>query len=87
MPFGYFFSIMIVIFVLMFVIYLLKSAPKAIFTILGNIVLGILCLWLINKFSLFGLYIPINWATILLVGIFGLGGVVLLVILKLLGIM
>ena len=49
-----------------------------------NAVIGLVILWLINLTGL--IYLPINIITCLLVGIFGVPGVILLIILVLVGI-
>ena len=60
---------------------------RKLITLVLNIVLGIIVLWLVNTFGgPVGIYIPINILTALLVGLGGLPGVILLIILSLVGI-
>ena len=52
-----------------------------------NIILGLIVLWLINKFGgSLGIAIPINFITALVVGILGVPGVIILLLLNLIGI-
>lgn len=60
---------------------------KRIIELVINILLGIVVLWLINKFGgSLGISIPINIITGLVVGILGLPGVIILLLLNLIGI-
>lgn len=56
---------------------------KVLFKLIINLVLGALLLVLVNIFGAgFGLHIPFNAVTALVSGIFGLPGVILLIILQ-----
>ena len=60
---------------------------KRIVELIINVLLGILVLWLINKFGgSLGISIPINIVTGLVVGLLGLPGVIILLLLNLIGI-
>lgn len=60
---------------------------KRIIELIINILLGIIVLWLINKFGgSLGISIPVNIITALVVGILGLPGVIILLLLNLIGI-
>lgn len=60
---------------------------KRIIELVINILLGIVVLWLINKFGgSLGISIPINIITGLVVGVLGLPGVIILLLLNLIGI-
>ncbi len=57
---------------------------KKLLSLIVNAIVGLIVLWLINLTGLITL--PINIITCLLVGVFGLPGVILLILLVLLGI-
>ena len=57
---------------------------RKLLSLIVNAIVGLLVLWLINLTGLITL--PINIITCLLVGVFGLPGVILLILLVLLGI-
>lgn len=60
---------------------------KRIIELIINVVLGIIVLWLINKFGgSLGINIPVNIITGLVVGVLGLPGVIILLLLNLIGI-
>ncbi len=60
---------------------------KRIIELIINVILGIIVLWLINKFGApAGINIPINIITGLVVGVLGLPGVIILLLLNLIGI-
>ena len=60
---------------------------KRLIELIINILLGVVVLWLINKFGgSLGIAIPINFITALVVGILGLPGVIILLLLNLIGI-
>jgi inhibitor of the pro-sigma K processing machinery len=60
---------------------------KRIVELIINVLLGILVLWIINKFGgSLGINIPVNIITGLVVGILGLPGVIILLLLNLIGI-
>ena len=48
-----------------------------------NSIIGIIVFWLLNQF--FGLGIPINWLTILIVALAGIPGVILVLLMHFLG--
>jgi hypothetical protein len=48
-----------------------------------NSIIGIIAFWLLNQF--FGLGIPINWLSILVVALAGIPGVILVVLIHFLG--
>ena len=64
--------------------FLLHLDGKKLIGLVLNAVIGLIILWLINLTGL--IYLPINIITCLLVGIFGVPGVILLIILVLVGI-
>lgn len=64
--------------------FLLHLDGKKLIGLIVNAIVGLIVLWLINLTGLIAL--PINIITCLLVGIFGLPGVILLVLLVLAGI-
>ena len=60
---------------------------KRIIELVINVLLGIIVLWLINKFGgSLGISIPVNIITGLVVGVLGLPGVIILLFLNLIGI-
>jgi inhibitor of the pro-sigma K processing machinery len=60
---------------------------KRLIELIINIVIGLVVLWLINKFGgSLGIAIPINFITALIVGILGVPGVIILILLNLIGI-
>lgn len=65
--------------------FVFKISAKTITTLIVNALVGLLVIWLINFVGLVS--IPLNLITCLIVGIFGLPGVIVLVVLCLLGIM
>lgn len=65
--------------------YVLKLNTRKVIGLLVNCLLGALILWLINWLPI-GLNIPLNWITILVTGVFGVVGVLVLVVLALCGI-
>ena len=79
--------ILIAIIVLLVAKFILNLNIKRIIELAINIVLGIIILWLLNKFGgSLGIAIPINIITALVVGILGIPGVIILVLLNLIGI-
>ena len=61
--------------------------PRVVFKVMIHILGGIVGLWLCNfLLSVFGLEVPINFFTILLVGLLGLPGVLALSVLQFMGI-
>ena len=84
---SYLTMILVAIIVLMVAKFVLNLNLRRIIELAINIVLGILILWLLNKFgSGLGISIPINVITALVVGILGIPGVIILVLLNLIGI-
>ena len=75
--------------VILIVKFLFKLDIKMIIKMIINAALGFLLLYLINRFGLLNFIgvtsIPINWITILLVGVFGFLGLILLVLLSFAG--
>jgi len=60
---------------------------KRIIELIINVLLGIIVLWLINRFGgSLGINIPVNIITGLVVGVLGLPGVIILLLLNLIGI-
>ena len=83
----YLYIIIIGLVVLAIAKFLLNLKIRKLFTLVLNIVLGIIVLWLVNTFgSSIGIYVPINIITILVVGLGGLPGVILLIVLSLTGV-
>ena len=83
----YLYIIIIGLVVLAIAKFLLNFKIRKLLTLVLNIVLGIIVLWLVNTFgSSVGIYIPINIITILVVGLGGLPGVILLIVFSIVGI-
>ena len=79
--------IIIAIVVLLLAKFVLNLNIKRIIELIINILLGIVVLWLINRFGgSLGISIPINLITALVVGVLGLPGVIILLLLNLIGI-
>lgn len=73
--------------VLLLAKFVLRVNTKRLVELIINILLGIVVLWLINKFGgSLGIAIPINIITALVIGILGLPGVIILLLLNLIGI-
>lgn len=67
--------------------FLLKVNTKSLISLLINILLGIVVIWLVNMFGgSLGIAIPLNFITALVVGILGLPGVIILILLNLIGV-
>lgn len=64
--------------------FLFRLNGRKLIGLIINAIIGLVILWLINLTGL--IYLPINIITCLLVGIFGVPGVILLIILVLVGI-
>lgn len=64
--------------------FLLHLNLKKILTLIFNAIIGFIILWLINYTGIIN--IPINIVTSLIVGAFGIPGVIIVVLLKLIGI-
>ncbi len=84
----YLYIILVAIILLLVLKYIFNISLKTIGELALNIVIGILVLWLINKFggSIGIPNIPINFITALVVGILGLPGVIILILLFYFGI-
>ena len=73
--------------VLLLAKFVLRINTRRIIELIINILLGIIVIWLVNKFgSSLGTPIPLNFITALVVGILGLPGVIILILLNLIGI-
>ena len=84
----YLYVILVAAVVLLILKYVFNISYKTIGELILNVLLGILILWLVNKFggSIGIPNIPINFLTELAVGIFGLPGVIVLILLYYFGI-
>ncbi len=79
--------ILIAIIVLLLAKFIFRVNARRLIELIVNIILGLIVLWLINKFGgSLGIAIPINFITALVVGILGVPGVIILVLLNLIGI-
>ena len=84
---SYLTMILIAIIVLLLDKFVLKVNTKRLIELIINILLGIVVIWLINKFGgSLGISIPLNFITALVVGVLGIPGVIILVLLNLIGI-
>lgn len=84
---NYLTIILTAIVVLLLAKFVFHVSLKRIIELVINILLGIVVLWLINKFGgSLGISIPINIITGLVVGVLGLPGVIILLLLNLIGI-
>jgi inhibitor of the pro-sigma K processing machinery len=84
---NYLTIILTAIIVLLLAKFVFHVSLKRIIELVINILLGIVVLWLINKFGgSLGISIPINIITGLVVGVLGLPGVIILLLLNLIGI-
>lgn len=84
---SYLTMILVAIIVLLVAKFILNLNIRRIIELAINIVLGIIVLWLLNKFGgSLGISIPINVITAIVVGILGIPGVIILVLLNLIGI-
>lgn len=84
---SYLTMILVAIIVLLLAKFVLKVNTKRLIELIINILLGIVVIWLINKFgSSLGISIPLNFITALVVGVLGIPGVIILVLLNLIGI-
>ena len=84
---NYLTMILVAVIVLLIAKFVLNVNLKRLIELIINIVLGIVILWLLNKFGgSLGIAIPINIITALVVGILGVPGVIILVLLNLIGI-
>ncbi|MBR3569965.1 MAG: pro-sigmaK processing inhibitor BofA family protein [Oscillibacter sp.] len=76
-------SAAIAIFLLVALARIFTAPLRLILTLAVNTVSGLIALWLVNLFApVTGLYIGLNVVNGLIVGVFGLPGLVLLVLLK-----
>ena len=84
---NYLTMVLVAVIVLLVAKFILNLNIKNIVELAINIVLGILVLWLLNKFGgSLGISVPINVITAIVVGILGIPGVIILVLLNLIGI-
>lgn len=65
--------------VLLIAKFVFKVGGKAIIGFLVNALVGAIVIWVLN---LFGLGLPLTWLTSVLVGCFGIFGVIIVVVLK-----
>lgn len=79
----YLYIILVAALLLVVLKYVFNVSLKTLGELLLNIVIGLLVLWLVNKFGgAIGIpNVPINFITALIVGIFGLPGVIVLILL------
>ena len=79
---NYLTIVLVALVVLLLAKFVLHVDMKRLIELIINILLGILIMWLINKFGgSLGISIPINFITALVVGILGVPGVIILVLL------
>ncbi|MBR7042453.1 MAG: pro-sigmaK processing inhibitor BofA family protein [Bacilli bacterium] len=84
---NYLTMVLVAVIVLLLAKFVLNLNLRRIIELAINIVLGILVLWLLNKFGgSLGISIPINVITAIVVGVLGIPGVIILVLLNLIGI-
>ncbi len=84
---NYLTMIITAIVVLLIAKFLLHVNVRRLIELIINIILGIVILWLLNRFGgSLGISIPINIITALVVGILGVPGVIILLLLNLIGI-
>ncbi len=79
----YLYIILVAALLLVVLKYVFNVSLKTLGELLLNIVIGLIVLWLVNKFGgAIGIpNIPINLLTALIVGVFGLPGVIVLILL------
>jgi inhibitor of the pro-sigma K processing machinery len=84
----YLYVILVAAVLLLVLKYVFNVSYKTLGELVLNVLLGILILWLVNKFggSIGIPNIPINVITALVVGIFGLPGVIVLILLYYFGV-
>lgn len=76
-------SAVVAIFLLVALARIFTAPLRLILTLAVNTVSGLIALWLVNLFApVTGLYIGLNVVNGLIVGVFGLPGLVLLILLK-----
>ncbi len=80
---NYLYIILVAALLLVVLKYVFNVSLKTLGELLLNIVIGLIVLWLVNKFGgAIGIpNIPINLLTALIVGVFGLPGVIVLILL------
>ena len=84
---NYLTMIITAIVVLLIAKFLLHVNVRRLIELIINIILGLVILWLLNRFGgSLGISIPINIITALVVGILGVPGVIILLLLNLIGI-
>lgn len=68
---------------ILIMIKILTSPIKLVFKLLANAVSGYILLWFVNLLgSVVGLAIPYTWITVLVSGVFGMPGVVVLLLFR-----
>lgn len=84
----YLYIILVAVVLMLVLKYVFNVSYKTLGELVLNVLIGLLILWLVNKFggSIGIPNIPINFLTALVVGIFGLPGVIVLVLLYYFGI-
>ena len=84
----YLYVVLVAAILLLVLKYVFNVSYKTLGELVLNVLLGILILWLVNKFGTsIGIpNIPINVITALVVGIFGLPGVIVLILLYYFGV-
>ena len=84
---NYLTMLLVAIVVLVVAKFVLNLKPRRLIELVINILLGIVIIWLINRFGgSLGISIPLNFITALIVGVLGVPGVIILVLLNLIGI-
>lgn len=84
---NYLTMLLVAIVVLVVAKFVLNLTPRRLIELVINILLGIVIIWLINRFGgSLGISIPLNFITALIVGVLGVPGVIILVLLNLIGI-
>ncbi len=84
---NYLTMLLVAVVVLVVAKFVLNLTPRRLIELVINILLGIIIIWLINKFGgSLGISIPLNFITALIVGVLGVPGVIILVLLNLIGI-
>lgn len=76
--------LLIAVIVILVAKFVFKISRKELIALILNAAVGFVIIWLINLTDLISL--PLNWITALVAGIFGVPGVVILIVLTILGI-
>lgn len=84
----YLYVLLVALVLILVLKYVFSVSYKTLGELILNVLIGLLILWLVNKFggSIGIPNIPINFLTALVVGVFGLPGVIVLVLLYYFGI-